>query len=400
MSSTNTEKIVFVEGVRTPFLASLTGFQTMMPHQLLADTFTAVLARTGLAKTQVDYVCAGTVQQEVRTSNIAKEAAFLSGLPLSTPGHTVTMACISANQAVTSCMALLATGQADVCIAGGVEFCSDQPIKYPRLVRQMLMKAPRAKTPEALQEVGTMMRGFSGASLMPELVDPREFSTNEVMGESADRMCEAWGVSREEQDQFGLRSHSLAHSAQQAGLLSDVIPVTVPGNTETISLDNGIRPSTIDRISKLRPAFRKGGTVTAANSSFLSDGASACLITTESKAKKLGLKPKAYLNQVAYASQDPKEELLLGPAYAIPKVLQLSGTKLADFDVVELHEAFAGQVLCNLKAMASQEFCSEKLKLTGGPLGVIDEDKLNKWGGSVSIGHPFGATGIRFIFII
>ena len=397
MMSTSADKIVFVEGVRTPFLASLTGFQTMMPHQLLAETFTAVLERAGVAGSQVDYVCAGTVQQEVRTSNVAKEAAFLSGMPLSTPGHTVTMACISANQAVTTCMGLLATGQAEVCVAGGVEFCSDQPIRYSRLVRQMLMKAPRARTAEAMQEVGLMMRGFSPASLVPELVDPREFSTNEVMGESADRLCEVWAVSRREQDQFGLRSHTLADQARRAGLLSDVISVSPPGGSNSFSEDNGIRPSTLEKLAKLKPAFRQGGTVTAANSSFLSDGASACLITTEAKAKQLGLKPKAYMKEVAYASQDPKEELLLGPAYAIPKVLQQSGTKLNDFHVVELHEAFAGQVLCNLKAMSSQIFCSEKLQLKDGPLGVIDETRLNTWGGSVSIGHPFGATGIRLL---
>ena len=397
MMSSSADRIVFVDGVRTPFLASLTGFQSMMPHQLLAETFTAVLERTGVTGSQVDYVCAGTVQQEVRTSNVAKEAAFLAGLPQATPGHTVTMACISANQAVTTSMGLLATGQAELCLAGGVEFCSDQPIRYPRLVRQMLMKAPRARTAEALQEVGLMMKGFSTASLLPELVDPREFSTNEVMGESADRLCEVWGVSREEQDRFSLRSHSLADQARRAGLLSDVISVRPPGSSLSYSEDNGIRPSSPEKLAKLKPAFRQGGTVTAANSSFLSDGASACLVTTERKARQLGLRPKAYIKEVAYASQDPKEELLLGPAYAIPRVLQQSGTKLNDFHVVELHEAFAGQVLCNLKAMSSQIFCSEKLKLKAGPLGVIEEAKLNTWGGSVSLGHPFGATGIRLL---
>ena len=183
--------LVFVDGVRTPFLASLTQFQTMMPHQLLAQAMTGLLSRTGLAASEVNYLCAGTVQQEATTPNVTKEAAFEAGFPLSTPGHTVSMACISANQAVTSAMALLATGQAEVAIAGGVEFCSDQPIRYPRLIRQMLMKAPRARTAVAQQEVGAMMTGFSGQSLVPEMVDPREFSTAEVMGHSCDRLCEA-----------------------------------------------------------------------------------------------------------------------------------------------------------------------------------------------------------------
>ena len=252
------DNLVFVEGVRTPFLASLTNFQTMMPHQLLAQAMSGLLSRTGLAASDVDYLCAGTVQQEATTSNVTKEAAFEAGFPLSTPGHTVTMACISANQAVTTSMALLATGQAEVAIAGGVEFLSDQPIRYPRLVRQMLMKAPRARTAAAQQEVGAMMMGFSGRSLVPEMVDPREFSTAEVMGHSCDRLCEAWGVTREEQDRFGLRSHSKAHEASEAGLLSDLVSVTVPGTEEVISKDNGIRLATMEKLAKLKPAFRKG----------------------------------------------------------------------------------------------------------------------------------------------
>jgi len=397
-SSTNIaeDPIVFVEGVRTPFLASLTDFQSMMPHQLLARAFQGILERTGLTPEQVDYLCAGTVQQEVRTSNIAKEAGFISGFPLHTPGHTVTMACISANQAVTTCMGLIATGQSEVAIAGGVEFCSDQPIRYPRIVRQMLMKAPRARTPAIQQEVGELTRGFTPLSLVPEIPDPREFSTNEIMGHSADRLCEVWGVSREEQDEFGCRSHHLAHTASTTGLLSDLVSVNVPGTDKVISADNGIRPATLEKISKLKPAFRKGGTVTAANSSFLSDGASACLLMKESKAKQLGLKPKAILSEYFYASQDPKEELLLGPAYSIPKVLGKAGLGLGDIQVIELHEAFAGQVLANMKALDCDNFCRENIGLDN-KVGEIPMERLNTWGGSVSIGHPFGATGIRLL---
>jgi len=392
----SSDPIVFVDGVRTPFLVSLTDFESMMPHQLLSQAYTGLLSRTGLAPNQVDYLCAGTVQQEVRTSNVTKEAAFDAGFPLNIPGHTVTMACISANQAVTSCMGLLATGQSDICIAGGVEFCSDMPIKYPRVVRQLLLKAPRAKSVEAKLEVAEMARGFSPASLAPEMVDPREFSSNEVMGHSADRLCEKFGVSREDQDMFGLRSHDMAAQAAKDGNLSDIVPVKVAGTDAVVTEDNGIRSATLEKLAKLRPAFRKGGTVTAANSSFLSDGATACLLMKESKAKELGLKPKAYLREYAYASQDPKEELLLGPAYAIPKVLNKAGLKLNDFDVFELHEAFAGQVLSNIKGLGSDTFCKENFGLSQ-KVGDIDMEKLNNWGGSVSIGHPFGATGIRLL---
>jgi len=388
--------IVFIEGVRTPFLASLTDYQHMMPHQLLAQAYTGLIDRTGVAASEIDYLCAGTVQQEIRLSNIAKEAGFEAKLPKNIPGHTVAMACISSNQAVATCMGRLATGESDLCIAGGVEFCSDQPIRYPRTVRQLLMKAPRAKTVEAKMEVAELAKNFNLKAFVPELPDPREFSSNEVMGQYCDRLNAMFGVSREDQDSFGLRSHELAAAAAKAGHLSDIVPVIVPGREAPVTVDNGIRPSTMEKLGKLRPAFSKDGTVTAANASFLSDGATACLITTESKAKELGLKPKAYLRNVLFASADPMEELLLGPAFATPKLLEKTGLTLADIDVFEIHEAFSGQVLANLVAMNSDSFCQKRVGVKG-KVGEIPHDKMNLWGGSVSLGHPFGATGIRLI---
>ena len=184
-------------------------------------------------------------------------------------------------------MGLISTGTNEVCIAGGVEFCSDQPIRYPRVVRQLLMKAPRAKSDSAKLEVGDLARAFTTSALMPEMVDPREFTTKEVMGHFADRLCEEFGVSRLEQDDFARRSHQLAAEAVSAGLLSDIVPVVVPGLEEPVTADNGVRPATAEQVAKLRPAFRKGGTVTAANSSYLSDGATACLLMTEDKARHL-----------------------------------------------------------------------------------------------------------------
>jgi len=394
--SQSTSPIVLVDGTRTPFLASLTQFQHMMPHELLAQAFSGLLERTGLPVEELDYLCAGTVQQDVQTSNVAKEAGFEAGLPKNIPGHTVTMACISSNQAVATCMGLIATGVHDVCMAGGVEFCSDQPIRYPRVVRQLLMKGPRARTADAKIEVGDLARSFNPAALMPEIPDPREYTTKEVMGHFSDRLCEEFGVSRVEQDDFSRRSHQMAFNAASAGLLSDIVPVKVPGLADPITADNGIRIATAEQVAKLKPAFRKGGTVTAANSSFLSDGATACLIMTEQKAKDLGLKPKAYLRQFSFVSADPKEELLLGPAYATPNVLDKAGLSLDDIDVFEYHEAFAGQVLANLKAIDSDKFCSERMGRSS-KLGEVPMEKLNLWGGSVSLGHPFGATGIRLM---
>ncbi|MCI4395710.1 hypothetical protein PGIGA_G00195020 [Pangasianodon gigas] len=321
------KNIVLVDGVRTPFLQSGTSYSDLMPHDLARGALQGLLNRTGIPKDAVDYIVYGTVIQEVKTSNVAREAALGAGFSDKIPAHTVTMACISSNQAMTTVA---------------------------------------------------------------------EFSTAETMGHSADRLASAFAVSRLEQDEFALRSHTLAKKAQDEGLLSDIISFSVPGKN-IISKDNGIRPSSMEQMGKLKPAFIKPhGTVTAANSSYLTDGASAVLIMSEEKALALGYKPKAYLRDFVYVSQDPKDQLLLGPTYATPKVLEKSGLTLADIDVFEFHEAFAGQILANMKAMDSdwfaQTYMGRKTKVGSPPM-----EKFNLWGGSLSIGHPFGATGCRLV---
>ena len=217
----------------------------------------------------------------------------------------------------------------------------------------------------------------------------------ETMGHSADRLAATFGVTRQEQDDFARRSHSLAQAAAEAGNLSDIIPVKTPKGKDFITADNGIRVTPAEKMAKLKPAFIKPhGTVTAANSSFLTDGASACLLMTEDKAKQLGFAPKAYFKTFTYVSQDPKDQLLLSPAYVTPVVLKKAGLKLSDVSVLEYHEAFAGQILANLKALESDKFCQDHMGLKE-KVGAVDMDKFNKWGGSLSIGHPFGATGVR-----
>merc|ERR1711899_275837 len=209
------------------------------------------------------------------------------------------------------------------------------------------------------------------------------------------RLAATYGVTRQEQDDFARRSHGNADKAQKDGNLSDVVPVFVPATKKMVQLDNGIRVSSPEQMAKLKPAFVKPhGTVTAANASFLTDGASACLIMTEDKAKELGLKPKAYLRSYPYVSQDPKDQLLLGPAYATPKVLKMANLKMSDISVLEYHEAFAGQILANIKAMDSDKFAQDVMGRKE-KVGTVDMSKFNLWGGSLSIGHPFGATGVR-----
>lgn len=386
--------IVLVEGVRTPFLMSGTSYADLYPHDVQRGALEGLVSRTGISKDNVDHIVIGTVIQEVKTSNIAREAALSAGFSDKIPCHTVTMACISSNQAITSGVGLIASGQCDTVIAGGVEFMSDVPIRLSRPLRKTLLSLNKAKTLGA--RLGLLSK-IRPKFLSPELPAVAEFSTGETMGHSGDRLAAAFGVSRQEQDEYALRSHTLAHNAASAGKLEDVLAFKIPGRAETVTADNGIRVSSMQQMAKLKPAFVKPhGTVTAANASFLTDGGSACLIMSEEKALAMGYKPKAYLRDFVYTSQDPKDQLLLGPAYATPKVLEKAGLKLEDIDVFEIHEAFAGQVLANLKALDSDWFAQNYMGRTS-KVGVPPMEKLNTWGGSLSIGHPFGATGVRLV---
>ncbi|XP_059619795.1 trifunctional enzyme subunit beta, mitochondrial [Phlebotomus argentipes] len=386
------KNIVLVDGVRTPFLTSGSDYARLMPHELARHSLVSLLKKTGVDKEVIEYIVYGTVIQEVKTSNVGREAALSAGFSNRTPAHTVTMACISSNQAITTGIGLIATGTYDVVVAGGVEFMSDVPIRHSRKMRSLMLKANKAKTPMAkLSLLSTLRPGH----LIPELPAVAEFSSGETMGHSADRLSAAFNVSRKEQDDYALRSHTLAKEAQQKGYLTDLVPFKVSGVDKLVSEDNGIRVSSPDALAKLRPAFVKPhGTITAANASFLTDGASACMITTEAKAKELGLKPKAYLRDFIYVSQDPVDQLLLGPAYGIPQVLKKANLKLNDIDAWEIHEAFAGQIIANLKAMDSDWFCKNYIGLNE-KVGNPDLSKWNNWGGSLSIGHPFAATGVR-----
>jgi len=386
------KNIVFVDAVRTPFLMSGTDYSKLMANDLARHSLLSLIRKTGIPKEVVDYIVYGTVIQEVKTSNVGREAALAAGFSEKTPAHTVTMACISSNQSITTGVGLIAAGAYEVVVAGGVEFMSDVPIRLSRKLRSVLLRSNKAKT--LLQKI-QLFSTVRPSYLALELPAVAEFSSGETMGHSADRLAAAFGISRREQDDYALRSHTLAQQAHDKGYLTDLVPMKVPGVAKIVARDNGVRVSTLEQLQKLKPAFIKPhGTITAANASFLTDGASACLIMTEAKAKELGLKPKAYLRDFVYVSQDPKDQLLLGPTYAIPKVLEKAGLQLSDIDVWEVHEAFAGQILANLKAMES-DFFAQKYMGRNTKVGVPDLNKFNNWGGSLSIGHPFAATGVR-----
>jgi len=387
------KNLVLVDGARTPFQMSSTNYKELMPHDLQREAFIGLLRKTGVDPNVVQYICSGTVIQEVKTSNVAREAGLGAGFSDRIPAHTVAMACISSNASITTCLGMMSQGVYDTCVAGGVETMSDVPIRHSRKMRQwMLASQKMKKPPQMLKHIMKIRPGW----LAPELPGIAEFSTNEIMGHSADRLAATFAVSRAEQDEFAMRSHANAKAAQEAGNLSDVVPLMVNKKVGIVDKDNGIRPATPEQMAKLKAAFVKPhGTVTAANASYLTDGASACLIMTEDKALAMGLQPKAYFREYVYVSQDPKDQLLLGPAYATPKVLDMAGLKLSDISVFEYHEAFAGQLLANMKALESDYFCKEHMGRSSGKVGSIPVEKLNNWGGSLSIGHPFGATGVR-----
>lgn len=387
---------VVVAGCRTPFLRSGTDFKDFTSYDLARTALKGVIDKSGIPPEEIEHVIFGCVLNEPKTSNVAREAVIGANLPLKISAHTISMACISGGQAISYGAGLIACGQADVVIAGGTECLSNIPILLRRPFRQKLMQMQRLKSPFDWAKWITRLRP---RDFLPEIPEVAEFSNSLTMGQSSDRLSAAWGVSREEQDRYALRSHRMAAEATLDGLLSEqILPVPVPPRFKTVDQDNGIRGDTTpEKLSQLPPTFYKPfGTATAGSSSYLSDGGAAALLMSFKKARELGFKPLGRIAGFAFAGCDPYEELLLGPAYAVPKLLEKTGAALSSIDVFEFHEAFAGQVLANLRALDSDRFAREKLG-SGSKIGQIDQDKLNRWGGSLSVGHPFGATGVRLL---
>mmetsp|Transcript_6998 Transcript_6998/g.14423 ORF Transcript_6998/g.14423 Transcript_6998/m.14423 type:complete len:457 (-) Transcript_6998:934-2304(-) len=389
----NGRNVVIVGGVRLPFAQASTIYQDEMAVDLQRLAIKGLIDQTALPKDVIDYVVCGNVIQEVKTSNIAREAAINAGLPYHIPSHTVAQACISANAAIATGAAAIQAGHADVVIAGGVETFSDVPIRLTRPIRQKLITLPKAiKKGGAMGAIRHMSKSLKAKDLGLETPAIANYTTGEVMGVSSDKLSSKFGVSRQDQDEFTVRSHTLAQAAHDDGFYEDEI---IPYNGS--HAENGIKgDSTIESVSKLKPAFVKpNGTHTAANSSYLTDGAAASLVMSEEKALELGFKPWAYLRDWSFRSCDPWNELLLGPTYCTSDIMQRNKMQMSDVGVFEIHEAFAGQILSNLVAMDSDKFADDKLG--GNKVGAVDVDKMNTKGGSLSIGHPFGATGSRLV---
>lgn len=387
------ENVVVVSGVRLPFAMTSTIYEDQLAVDLQRLAIQGLLTQTALPADMVDYVICGNVIQEVRTSNIAREAALAAGIPHHIGAHTVAQACISANAAICSAAEKIISGKAHIVIAGGVETFSDVPIRLTRPIRQKLITMNKAmKKGGMVGGIGHLLKGLQMKHIGLETPAIANFTTGEVMGVSSDRLAAKFGITRQEQDEFTVRSHTMAAEAHTDGFYKNEV-IAYKGSTE----ENGIKgDSTYESVAKLKPAFVKPhGTHTAANSSFLTDGAAASLIMSESKAKELGYKPLAYLRDWSFKACDPFEELLLGPTYCSQEILSNNKLSMNDIGVFEIHEAFAGQILSNLKAMGSQQFADEKFN--GKMMGEIDVSKMNTKGGSLALGHPFGATGSRLV---
>lgn len=385
--------VVVVDGARTPFLRSQTGFDGLMAYELGAMAVAGLLARTAIDPGLVDRLIFGTVIADTSTSNLAREVGLVAGLPKECPAHTVTAACISSNIAISNAVEAISAGSADVVIAGGAETLSDVPIRFRKPIRKRLIQSQKAK---GLPDYLKLLKGLRLSDLLPEVPALAEFSTGLTMGQNGERLAKRLGITREEQDAFALASHQRAAKAAADGLLSNqIVPASVPPSFVPIASDNGVRSdTTLERLSRLTPAFdRRFGT---GNSSFLTDGAAACLLASEESASRLGLTPLARVVAFSFVAMDPLEELLLGPVVSIPPALDAAGLALSDIGVFEIHEAFAAPVLAVQKLLADETYCRSRLGRSGA-VGSIPSAALNAWGGSLSIGHPFGATGARLV---
>lgn len=388
-------RVAIVAGLRTPFARAGTTLKSLSAIDLAKRCVAELIQRSGVDGKLVEAVVYGTVVPSVIAPNIAREVSLLPLLPKGVQAFTVSRACASANQAITDAADQIVLGHADVVIAGGAESLSNVPILHSRGMSEALVAASRAKSFGGRVKALAKVRPRDLVPITPAIAEP---STGETMGESAEKMAKINGIPRGDQDHFALRSHRLAAAGTDDGrLTAEIVPVYVPPSFEPMTSDNGIRAdSTMEKLKSLKPVFdRKYGTVTAGNSSPLTDGASAVLLMSEERARSLGYEPMAYIRSYAYAALDPGEQLLMGPVLAAPVALQRAGLSLGDMDLIEMHEAFAAQVLCNLHGFESRAW-AERAGFSE-PLGEVDRSKLNVMGGSIAIGHPFGATGGRIL---
>ncbi|MDW2981156.1 acetyl-CoA C-acetyltransferase [Rhodanobacter sp. KK11] len=392
----NTQRRVgVIGGVRIPFCRNNTAYADVGNFGMSVKVLGTLVERFGLHGVELGEVAMGAVIKHASDWNLAREALLSSGLAPTTPGITTARACGTSLDNTIIIANKIAAGQIEAGIAGGSDTTSDVPIVYGTRLRKRLLAMNRARTP--LDKLRTALRGFSLRELKPSFPGVAEPRTGKSMGDHCEQMARTWHISREAQDRLALDSHHKLAAAYEAGFFEDLL---VP--FRGLKRDGFLRPdTTLENLAALKPAFDKSsghGTLTAGNSTGLSDGAAAVLLGSDAWAAQRGLKVQAYLRDAEVAAVDfvHGEGLLMAPTIAVPRMLARHGLSLQDFDYYEIHEAFAAQVLCTLRAWESADYCKQRLGLDA-PLGSIDPDKLNVHGSSLAVGHPFAATGARIV---
>ena len=396
LRTSNNERIAIVSGLRTPFAKQLTYFQNTPALDMGKLVVSELMQRAELDPELVDQVVFGQVIQTVAAPNIAREIVLGTGMRTSTDAYSVTRACATSLQSTVNIAESIMAGAIDIGIAGGADSSSVLPVGVSKKLASMLLQLSRTKT---MGQRLAILKKLKLRDLAPVPPAVAEYSTGLRMGDTAEQMAKTHGISRNEQDKFAFRSHSLAAKAWEDGKLNDEVMVAhAEPFKEFFEKDNTVRAdSTLDDYKKLRPVFdRRYGSVTAGNSSPLTDGAAAVLLMREGRAKELGYQPLGYLKSYAFYGIEVKQDMLMGPSYATPVALDRAGMKLSDIDLIEMHEAFAAQTLANVKMFASDKFAKEKLGRSKAT-GEIDMDKFNVIGSSIAYGHPFAATGARMI---
>jgi len=390
-------RAVVVSGARTPFLKAFTDFTKLDSIALGAAAVRGLLKKVELGHADIDAIVWGGVILPGTAPNVAREIALDLKLDPRCEGMTVTRACASGLQAITLAAAAIERGEYDVAIAGGSDSTSNAEIKLPQKVVHAIAPLALGGKASPADVLGVLSQLAPFTDILPQRPKIAERTTGEVMGEAAEKMARRNEISRAAQDEFAVRSHQRAAAAIASGRFAEeVVPVQTDGG-KWVHADGLVRAdSSVERLAKLRPVFAKDGTLTAGNSSALTDGAGAVILMEESKARALGYTPLAAFKSWSYVGVDPADQLLMGPALAMPRALERAGLSLADVELVDMHEAFAAQVLSILKMLASDGFARARLGKDRA-IGEVDPARLNVHGGSLALGHPFGGTGARMV---
>ena len=390
------DRVAVVAGLRTPFARQLTAYKELNAIELGTMVTAELLARLDLDPKLIERVVYGQVVLLPEAPNIAREVVLASGMDYGTDAYSVSRACATSFQSTADIANAIALGDIEIGLAGGADSSSVLPVQVSRQLGRALINASKAKT---TGDKLKLFRALQLKDLIPAAPAVKDYSTNLSMGDIAEQMAKSHGIGREQQDAFALRSHRLAHQAWEQGKLDDEVMHAFPApDRQHIHRDNNVRAdSSPEQLAKLKPAFdKKHGTVTAANSSPLTDGAVSLILMKEKRARELGYEPLGYIRASAFRALDPFHDGLMGPAHVTPIALKRAGLKLGDLDLIDIHEAFASQTLANLKNWPSKQFCKEVLGLDR-PIGEVPDEKLNVLGGSIAYGHPFAATGGRMI---